>query len=229
MVGGNTFCLGVLMLDNGFPRPVGDIGNPESFPFQVIYDRVPGAQVEKVVTGHGLAPALVADFAARAVSLEKQGCDLITTGCGFLLPHQIELSAAVAVPVVTSALCVLPYLRALRPAHRRIGILTYDGPKLAATLGPDALQDLEIQGIEGGRELHGVIAEDRATLDIAAARDDVRNAAQGLVDRVPDLYAVVMECTNLPPYRDAVEEVLACPVYDIRDLVHWHAGLARPQ
>ncbi len=229
MTAGNAFCLGVLMLDNRFPRPPGDIGNPETFPFRVIYDRVPGARVEKVVTGHGLASELVDDFIARAVVLERQGCDLITTGCGFLLPHQAELSAAVGVPVVTSALCVLPYLQTLRPPDRPIGILTYNGPKLLSTLGTDALPGLEIEGIETGDELHAVIAEDRAQLDVAVACDDVRAAALRLKHKAPDPYAVVLECTNLPPYRGAVEDVFDCPIYDIRDLVHWHAGLARPQ
>ena len=98
MPGGDAFRLGVLMLDNRFPRPPGDIGNPQTFPFEVLYDRVPGARVEKVVTGKGLTPDLVADFTERAKDLESRGCTLITTGCGFLLAHQAELSAAVGVP-----------------------------------------------------------------------------------------------------------------------------------
>ncbi len=224
-----AFRLGVLMLENRFPRPPGDIGNPRTFPFEVIYDKVPGARVEKVVTGEGLAPELVSDFSERARGLERRGCGLITTGCGFLLAHQNELSSAVSVPVVTSALCILPYLHGLRPTGSTIGVLTYDGPKLTATLGVQALSGLHIEGIEDGNELHAVIAQDRETLDIDAARADVRAAAERLVQKAPNLFAVVMECTNLPPYRGAVEEVLPCPLYDIRDLLHWHAGLAAPQ
>lgn len=221
------FCLGVLMLDNRFPRPPGDIGNSNTFPFKVIYDRVPGARVERVVTGHGLAPDLVQDFIRRAQTLERDGARLITTGCGFLLPHQDELSAQVTVPVVTSSLCILPYLRALAPPGRAIGILTFDGPKLHATLGGD-VEGLEIEGIETGTELHAVIAEDREALDFDAARGDVAAAARKLKERAPDIFAVVLECTNLPPYRDAIEQVFDCQIYDIRDLVHWHARLPPP-
>lgn len=224
----NGFHLGVLMLDNGFPRPVGDIGNVDTFPFEVTYDKVPGARVEKVVTGHGLEAGLVSEFAARAQRLEAEGCTMITTGCGFMLAHQSELSDAVGVPFVASSLCILPYLQSIRPPGRPIGILTYDGPKLQSTLDDTAKQGLEIVGIEGGTELHAVIAEDRSELDIEAAREDVRAAAETLKSRAPDVFAVVMECTNLPPYRDAVEATFDCPIYDIRDLVHWHAGLARP-
>lgn len=217
------FRLGVLMLDNRFPRPVGDIGNEESFPFPVVYERVGGARVERVVTGRGMAPDLLSAFEERAAALERRGCDLITTGCGFLLPYQRALAAAVAVPVVASSLCILPYLRALAPAGARIGILTFDGPKLTATLGPEGNDDLEIAGIETGRELHRIIADDLDRLDIEAARQDTREAAERLRRSCPRPFAVVLECTNLPPYRDAVEAVFDCPVYDIRDLVHWHA------
>lgn len=223
-----AFRLGVLMLENRFPRPVGDIGNVGTFPFEVIYDRVAGARIEKIATGNGLAPELVQAFAQRAKALEQQDCDLITTGCGFLLPHQHELSIAVNVPVVTSSLCVLPYLRSIRPAGKPIGILTYDATKLIPTMADEDTEGLVIEGIEGGSELHHVIAEDRDTLDFAAARNDVAAAATRLAAKAGNMFAVVLECTNLPPYRDAIEDVVDCPIYDIRDLVHWHAGLARP-
>lgn len=223
-----AFRLGVLMLDNRFPRPVGDIGNEGTFPFEVVYRRVSGARVERVVTGQGIAPDLLEDFKSNARELERQGCDLITTGCGFLLPHQRDLAAAVGVPVITSSLCVLPYLLAIKPPGGRIAVLTYNSVKLRETLGPDAPEDLLIEGIEGGRELHRVIAEDLDALDVEAARADVRAAAETLKTQAENLSAVVLECTNLPPYRDAIEDTVGCPVYDIRDLVHWHAGLAPP-
>ena len=223
-----AFRLGVLMLDNRFPRPVGDIGNSGTFPFEVIYRKVAGARVERVVTGQGLAPDLLQEFKAHARELELQACDLITTGCGFLLPHQRDLAAEVSVPVVTSSLCILPYLRALSPPGQAIGILTYNSSKLNETIGPERGEGLVIEGIEGGAELHKVIAEDRDTLDVEAARADVRAAAENLKARAGKLSAVVLECTNLPPYRDIIDATFDCPVYDIRDLVHWHAGLARP-
>lgn len=218
------FRLGVLMLETRFPRPVGDIGNPASFPFDVIYDVVPGAAVGKVITGRGLAPELVDMFAERARGLEREGAKLVTTGCGFLIPHQDALRRAVTVPVVASSLCLLPYLRTVLPPGGQIGILTFDGPKLAETLSDEDKADLVIEGLENGSELHPVISQDRETLDIEAARADVAAAARRLADRAPDLAAVVLECTNLPPYRDVIDRAFSCRIYDIRDMILWHAG-----
>ena len=81
-----------------------------------------------------------------------------------------------------------------------------------------------IEGLENGSELHPVISQDRETLDIEAARADVAAAARRLADRAPDLTAVVLECTNLPPYRDVIDRAFSCRIYDIRDMILWHAG-----
>ena len=221
---GTGFRLGVLMLETRFPRPVGDIGNPASFPFDVLYDVVPGAAVGKVITGRGLAPELVDLFAERARGLERAGASLITTGCGFLIPHQDDLRRAVTVPVIASSLCILPYLRTVLPAAAQIGILTFDGAKLAETLSDDEQADIVIEGLEHGSELHPVISHDRESLDVESARRDVAAASRRLADRAPGLAAVVLECTNLPPYRDVIDEAFSCPIYDIRDIILWHAS-----
>jgi Asp/Glu/hydantoin racemase len=41
--------------------------------------------------------------------------------------------------------------------------------------------------------------------------------------------AIVLECTNMPPYAHALREALGLPVYDIYSFISWfHAGL-RPR
>ena len=50
-----------------------------------------------------------------------------------------------------------------------------------------------------------------------------------MVSRHPDIGAIVLECTNMPPYAFALREALGLPVYDIYSLITWlHAGL-RPR
>ena len=40
-----------------------------------------------------------------------------------------------------------------------------------------------------------------------------------LVARHPDIAAIVLECTNMPPYADAVRAATGLPVHDITTLV----------
>ena len=54
-------------------------------------------------------------------------------------------------------------------------------------------------------------------------------AALATFDQDGDVGAIVLECTNMPPYAHAIQESLRMPVYDIYSLITWlHAGL-RPR
>jgi len=76
-----------------------------------------------------------------------------------------------------------------------------------------------VVGLEAGGELHRVISGDHPVLDERAAEADVLAAGRALHDACPDLGAVVLECTNLPPYRTALAAALGLPVHDIVTLL----------
>ena len=60
--------------------------------------------------------------------------------------------------------------------------------------------------------------------DLALARADVVAAAVALKAREPTLTDVVLECTNMPPYRDAITEVTGLKTWCLLD----DARLFRP-
>jgi hypothetical protein len=41
------------------------------------------------------------------------------------------------------------------------------------------------------------------------------------MERDPELGAIVLECTNMPPYADLIRSVTGLPVYDLTTLVRW--------
>lgn len=64
------------------------------------------------------------------------------------------------------------------------------------------------------------------TLDPERVRAELAAAAAKLVAENPDIRAVVLECTNMPPFRNAIQEACGKPVYDIVTLVEYvHSGL----
>lgn len=207
------------MLESRFPRPEGDIGNPRSWPCPTLYRTVAGARVGRIVTSSPLAPALIARFVEAARALEADGADIVTTSCGFLADIQPQLAGALGVPVVTSSLLLLPHLRERVGPQRPLGVIAFDAHALArrrmiGTAGP-----MLIEGLAQDGELYRAIAGDLASLDVAQARADVLRAARALVSRAPDLAAIVLECTNLGPYRQAVAEAAGIPVFDLRDAI----------
>ena len=210
--------LGVLMLDTSFPRPVGDIGNPDSFDHPVIYRRLPGAVVSRIVTDQPLPDDLVELFVNHAMALEAAGATVISTSCGFLFPLQDRLQAAVGLPVVTSALCILPTLRDQLGVDTPIGILTFDADRLSSHHIPGG-GPVVVEGLKASDHLYRVIAEDLTDLDQNEACNNVADAMLRLKSREPDLTAVILECTNLPPYRSNILKNNVFPIYDIHDTI----------
>ena len=212
------------MLTTRFPRPVGDIGNPETFPFPVTYRRVESATVARVVTADGIDETLIGDLEDAARDLASSGVDLIATGCGFLAPVESRLQAASGIPVLASALNLLPGLRR-RYGRAPLGVLTFDSRRLGRHhFGPAWNDGLIVEGIESGGELYRVIDGDLPDLDIDRARRDAVSAAQRVVVRAPDISAIVLECTNLGPYRDDIAAAARRPVHDLAGAIIDRAG-----
>jgi Asp/Glu/hydantoin racemase len=215
------FSVGILMLDTRFPRIPGDMGNAATFDFPVRYHRVAGASPDRVVR-HGHRELLPA-FIEGAQFLEREGVRAVTTNCGFLARFQPELAAAVSIPVFTSSLMLVPLVHRMLPAGRAVGILTVN----AATLGAEHMAGagiapevpVVVAGLETEKEFTRVLLDDQLTLDVDAARQENVTVARRMVDAHPEIGAIVLECTNMPPYRAEIQAATGLPVFDITTLV----------
>ena len=175
--------VGLLRLDTAFPRPVGDIGNRNTFDFPVRSRIVRGATAARVVRG------------------------------------------------VASALLQLAWLAPLLPAGRRAGVITLDADALGMhhLAAAGAAPDTPVVGLPRDGALARAVFGDAPRLDRARIREEVVDAGLRLKEAVPSLGAIVLECTNLPPYRDALMRAVCVPVHDCNTLLRWlWAGAARP-
>jgi len=209
------------MLDTRFPRIPGDMGNAATFPFPVRYHRVAGAAPDLVVRRG--AEGLLDTFVDAARYLEREGVGAITTNCGFLVKFQRQMAAAVRVPVFTSSLLLVPMVHRLLAPGRRVGIMTVNAPSLTAEhlagAGIGADIPLAIIGMETEKEFTRVMLDDEMELDVDAAREEHIRVARRLVTEHPDVGAIVLECTNMPPYADDIRRETGLPVFDITALV----------
>jgi hypothetical protein len=119
--------------------------------------------------------------------------------------------------VWTSALLKLADL-----AGTPCGVITIEAASLGAeelaAVGADPATPVE--GITPGSPLHRTLLEDRPELDRADAERQVIAAAGRLRARHPELQALVLECTNLPPYADALRRASGLPVHDVSTLLN---------
>jgi spore coat protein U-like protein len=75
----------------------------------------------------------------------------------------------------------------------------------AAGVPTGRLADVVVQGVNAKSEFVTAILGNRPEMDFGKAAADVLAAAVALKRREPDLQCVVLECTNMPPYRAAIE------------------------
>ncbi len=217
--------LGIVMLDTRFPRPPGDIGNAQTWTalgIAVDLHVVKGIWPDKVVqSAAGLRSGrILPSFVTVARQLERRGARAITTSCGFLALLQKELQAAVKVPLITSSLMQLPRLLAV---EQQVGVLTISAGKLgkehlrSAGVPRERLADVLVQGMDPKGEFATRILGNQDSLDVAKAEQEAVSAAVALKARAPGLKHLVLECTNLPPYRQAIEAATGLKTWALTD------------
>jgi hypothetical protein len=207
--------LGIVMLDTVFPRPVGDIGNPDTFPFKTKTITVKKASPEKVIFER--AAGIVDGFVDAARQLEADGCKAIVTSCGFLALHHRKIAAAVNVPFASSSLCWLPTLYNAFGGAQYVGIMTAS----QASLGPEHLASLggsmesPIAGMPVDSEFARVIVANRPEGDLVQVHKEMVSLAEKLVVNQPQLRAILLECTNMPPVATEIAQKTGLPVFDL--------------
>ncbi|MDY7029049.1 MAG: aspartate/glutamate racemase family protein [Spirochaetota bacterium] len=225
--------IGILMLETKFARPAGDIGNAGTFDFPVKYRIVKGASPARVVKERD--SSLIEPFIRAGRELQREGVKAVTTSCGFLALFQEEIASALEVPFFSSSLLQVPLVWRMLGRKGTIGILTVRRESLGEdhfrAVGIDEIP-LVIDGMDGSEEFSRVFmncslddGDPSLDLDYDQAADEMRRAAGRLKERVKEqdqqLGAVIMECTNMPPFRSTVREILQLPVFDIVTLTRF--------
>ncbi len=221
--------LGILMLQSTYPRIYGELGNAHNWDFPVSYAIVKGADVNSIVEDD--ARHLYDLFLWHGNRLVQEGCTAITTSCGYLSLLQDQLSGDLGVPVATSSLMQYPMIKQFLPADKQVGIITINKASLTddhLTCAGVAL-DAPLVGLEGRREINRVILTPEPTLDVYKSQQDVLDAAFELQKSVPNLGAILLECTNLSPYACAVSQAIKVPVFDINTMVNWFVNGVQPR
>ena len=207
--------LGIIMLDTKFPRGPGDVGNEASFPFPIVKKVVSGADPQRVVLEGD--QSLLKPFTDAAKELEKEGVAAITTSCGFLSMFHRELSASVDIPVFTSPLLQVKSLADVLPKGKCVGILTAN----SNSLGEKHFRGVGIEQVEKvvyGMEntyFHDAIVGNLPDRDESKTEACVVEVALKMLREHPEVGAIVLECTNMPPYARAISSATGLPVFDI--------------
>jgi hypothetical protein len=222
--------IGVLCLETNFTKIPGHIRNPSTFDFPVLYQVVEGATPERVVSQAD--PRLIEPFCQAARDLQSRGAVAITSGCGFLVLFQDQLAAAVSVPVFASSLIQLPMVHRMLPPGRRVGLLVARKealtPRHLAAIGAQEVP-VSVAGLAEQPEFREVMLEGRRVeLDVQRLEAEVLEVIDDLARDTPELGALIIECTDVVPFAQPIQQRLGIPVFDIVTLTNSvHASLFR--
>lgn len=213
----NRPALGILMLEGKMSLVPGCMASPATFPYPVIRKVVRGTATPR---GADDAWAMLPLYVEAARELEREGVGAITANCGLIALMQKELAAAVQVPVVTSALLMVPAL-ARMVGGRRIGILTFFADAVGErNYNASGWSSADILVALSGVGEHASWNEFLRTKEVPPElyrrlAADLCQVARGMIAEHPDIAAFVSECTMLPACLQAVRDEIGLPVYDI--------------
>ncbi|TAG73178.1 MAG: hypothetical protein EAZ24_11935 [Burkholderiales bacterium] len=216
--------LGIVMLDTSFERPLGDAGNPASWPFPVKIERVLRAYANEVVTGRFKDYQV---FVKTINSLRASGCICVISTCGFLarLPQSIEGLRDEG--VVLSTLLRYRALGQRLGEDRRVGIVTIDRRSIDEEIRNNCGIEADAIVVSPSRDGHfcRAILDAAHPLDTAQAEQEMVATALAAQRDYPQIGHWLFECANMPPYRAAVVRATGLPVYDTLQLgIEVHAN-----
>ena len=186
----------VLQLDTNFLRVPGDVGCSDTYLVPLERLIVAGATVGRIVT-HTPSEIQIEPFVQ---ALSTASGDVVVSSCGFLSYWQRHLAARTSKPFISSALIALEQLSST-----------------AAHLGAHADYARGIVGLPVDMHLRRVISENQPQIDMDLVHAELTTF---VADQVrPQHRHILLECTNLPPYKAAISASIDLPVTDILTLI----------
>lgn len=223
--------LGILQVPTSFHRPRGDVGNLETWSIPVkirVVTEVANDDVVRESTGY--KESFIEAWIKTALELVSEGAVAIITSCGFLATIHPLLQERVPVPVGTSSLIQIPWAQSIIGKNKKLGILTFDAKYLGSehlkAVGVD--YHVPIVGVKQGGVFHQVLREGLED-NFKRIEDEVVEAAVKLVNQNPDIGGIVLECTNIPPFKRAIFEKVGLPIWDIITLGNYLFSAALPE
>ena len=214
--------VGILLLDTCVPFIPGDVANATTYAYPVRFKKVEGFTVARAI---GKDPSVYDDLERAAKDLVSQGVKAVTGDCGFMGIHQQRLAHDLGVPVFLSSLTQIPFITHIIGPLKKVGVISASGQSLDASLlaavGITDTSRVVIAGLENRKHFHSFAIEETGYLDSDAVEKEVVETAVDLVGNNKGIGALLLECSLLPPYAKAIQEVTELPVFDYITMIDY--------
>ena len=216
-VGGHA--IGIIAVDLVYPKLPGNVVNATTYNFPVLYKKV-SFEIEQLFNGDPALEKMIVDSAKELVA---DGARAIIGACGYFAHFQKQVAAAVDVPVFMSSLCQLPIIKIGLKPEQKILVMCASADsvnqeffsKVGANLDDCVIQDV------GSMESFAPIRWGKTVLDNKRLTEDLAALAHKVVSEHPEIGAILLECSDLPPYACEIQRATGLPVFDFISLINW--------
>jgi len=225
--------IGILRIDYTYPPALGDAAHPNSYYYRTPHATVKGLSFEDAQKGAPLTPAQRSAMEAGVRELEEKNVMGIAGDCGFLQSYQADARKMSRVPTFISPLLQAPMLARMYAPHEYILVVTANGaalkPQMPKLLGQCTLRDAATQKrflVVGCEDVPGFGEEIAAgkKIDVERVTPEMLKLVKRELAAMPTIRCILLECTELPPYADAIREATGLPVLDTITLVDFFHG-----
>ncbi len=222
------FDVGIICLETRHALLPGNVQHARSFAFPVLYEAVAVDDPWEVMRGE---PALLPSILAAARTLRRRGVRAICGACGSFGFYQREVAAAMDVPVFLSPLMLVPLILAGLAPDRRLGVVAGSAAlidqRLFDACGVADPARLAMAPMADCSEFANMVAG--RPLDVARLRAQTRDVVDRLIRREPAVGAILLQCSDLPPFAADLQAATGLPVFDMTRMIAWVAGAAAYQ
>ena len=215
--------IGLLVLETHAVLLPGNVANATTFKFPVMYRVVKGVEADRLIVRAD--PTLLEPLIEAGRELVREGVRAISSGCGYFGFFQREMAEALDVPVFMSSLLQVPLMaRALKPGQA-VGIVCANGKfmreRTLRSCGIDESVPLVIAGLEDQPTFYTNFLLNQGHADTDVMAQEVIGVATKMVKDHPEIGAILLECSDLPPYASAIQAATGLPVFDFVTMINW--------
>jgi hypothetical protein len=213
--------IGILVLDLGYPYLPGNVANASTYKFPVRFNVLKGSTIPQILSHD---KSLLDMIIKGGEELMNDGVRAIVGACGYFGYYQKEAASILGVPVFLSSLLQIPLIKQTLKTDQQVGVICAHedslSPETLGACGIDNPSELVITGAQNLPEFKNIINCTHHYNPLKLERE-LTGLAVKLTSDNPQIGALLLECSDMPPFSWAVQNATGLPVFDFITMINW--------
>ncbi len=218
------FSVGIIVAEESMNLLRGNVANACTFDFPVLYEILEGTPAKEIMAGN---PDVGERVLAAGKRLEKRGVHTIVGACGSFANYQKLAAENFSVPTFMSVMLQIPLILGGLGPNQKVGVIAAAASALTSRVFEQCgIHDTDRMVIDEAIGIESFLAMARhdPAFEFDQLSDELSGLAARMVSNHPEVAAIVLQCSDLPPFASAIQAASGLPVFDMTSLVEWAAA-----